>query len=214
VALNNRLGLVDMLVIFSALVVAFFGVRSFRLFWVPATYGIVLLLGYQIENAVPNYVALQDWMAGLMATSMRAIGITASVSGHLVTLNKGVNSLQLDVESDCTGIQGVLAFGMLSTMGLLDLKPRLSRVIPIFALGFVGVFLINIARLLLVFVTFEFLGVAIGEQVHVYAGYFLFIVWVLAFWMMSLKYLGPPRPTTGATPVPAPGPEPSFPKGI
>jgi exosortase/archaeosortase family protein len=217
VVTQTPLGLIDLLVIFSAIVLAFYGPRSFKLFWVPATYGIVLLLGYQIENNIPNYVALQDWMAGLMAASMRTLGVAATTSGHLVTLNSGPSTMVLDVESDCTGIQGILAFGMLSTMALMDIKPKMSRVIPLFALGFLGVFLINILRLIVVFLSFEYLGVAIGTQVHVYFGYTLFIVWVLVFWSLAFRYLGPSSPNLSshvglappAKPIgPGPGPGP------
>jgi exosortase/archaeosortase family protein len=189
-AIQATVGLLDLLVIFAAVVLAFYGIKSFKLFWVPATYGIVLLLGYQLENILPNYVALQDWMAGVMASSMHVFGIKATVSGHIVTLNSGLKLLALNVEGDCTGLQGILAFGMLSTMALLDMKPRMSRLIPIFALGFIGAFFINIARLFLVFVTFEFFGPSLGNAVHVYAGYTLFIVWVFAFWILAFRYLG------------------------
>jgi exosortase/archaeosortase family protein len=113
------------------------------------------------------------------------------VSGHVVYLSSNTGPLALNVESDCTGIQGILAFGLLSTMSVLDLKPRLSRLLPLFALGFLGAFLINIVRLFMVFLTFEYLGVAAGTEVHVYAGYTLFIVWVLAFWSLAFRYLGP-----------------------
>ena len=191
-ALSKTTGLLDLLIIFGALVLAFYGLRAFKLFWVPATYGIVLLLGYQLENILPNYVALQDWMAGVMASSMTLFGIAATVSGHVVTLQHGGSILPLDVASDCTGLQGILAFGMLSTMALLDMKPKMSRLVPTFALGFIGAFLINIVRLFLVFMTFVFFGTDIGNTVHVYAGYTLFIVWVFVFWMIAFRYLGEP----------------------
>ena len=209
VALSSRLGLLDMDVIFTALAVAFFGIRSLKLFWVPAAYGVVLLLGYQVENDIPNYVALQDWMAGLMASAMNAFGISAVTSGHVVALNSNSGSpLLLDVESDCTGIQGVLAFGLLGSMALLDVKSKLSRLIPFLAIGFLGVFLINILRLLLVFLTFEFFGASLGNDVHVYAGYTLFVGWILVFWTLAYKFMVPRpsaviapgvSPTTGAT---------------
>jgi exosortase/archaeosortase family protein len=206
IALSSREGILDMVIIFAALAVAFFGIRSFKLLWVPALYGVVLLLGYQIENDIPNYVALQDWMAGILASAMNAFGITTTTSGHLLTLNSNSSSpLVLDVESDCTGIQGVLAFGVLSTMALVDVKAKLSRLIPIFVIGFVGVFLINILRLLLVVLTFDFLGVSVGNTVHVYAGYTLFVVWILIFWSLAFKYISP-RPATVANPVLSPAP--------
>jgi len=201
VILGKPVGLIDLILIFSALVVTFFGLRAFKFFWVPIAYGIVLLLGYQLENDIPNYVALQDWMAGVLTSSMNLLGITASVSGHIVTLNSGTNALLLNVEGDCTGIQGILAFGMLSTMALLDMKPKLSRLIPLFAIGFIGAFLINILRLIVVFLTFEFFGVDAGNTVHVYAGYLIFIAWVMVFWSLAFKYLTP-RPTASLSSTP------------
>ena len=211
---GSRLGLLDMLFIFCGLVAAFYGIRSFKLFWVPATYGIVLLLGYQLENVVPNYVALQDWMAGIMASSMRLLGIGATVSGHIVYLSAGSTVLGLNVEGDCTGVQGILAFGMLSTMAVLDIKAKMSKLIPLFIIGFVGAFLINIVRLFGVFLTFEYLGVAMGNEVHVYLGYLLFIVWVMVFWSLAFRYLMP-RSSSGSlaagTTTPQPVSQPSSP---
>jgi exosortase/archaeosortase family protein len=187
-----KLGILDFTILFSALAITFYGVRSFKLFWVPAVYGVVLLLGYQLENLTPNYVAMQDWMASVMGSAMSAIGVSTIVSGHFVYLNSGANTLALNVEGDCTGVQGILAFGLLSTMSVLDVKPKISRLVPIFAIGFLGAFLINIVRLFFVFITFEYLGVGAGDTVHVYLGYTLFIVWVLVFWSLAFRYLSPP----------------------
>lgn len=188
---GSRLGLLDMIFIFTALVIAFYGIKSLKIFWVPAMYGIVLLLGYQLEAVVPNFVALQDWMAGVMAASMRLLGVTATVAGHVVYLNAGSTILGLDVQGDCTGVQGILAFGLLSTMAVLDIKVKMSKLIPLFVIGFVGAFLINIVRLFGVFVSFEYLGATIGTQVHVYLGYLLFIAWVMVFWSLAFRYLMP-----------------------
>jgi exosortase/archaeosortase family protein len=204
---QTRLGLLDMLIIFGALVLAFYGVKSFKLFWVPTTYGIALLVGYQVEAVTPNFVQLQDWMAGIMASSMHMLGISATLSGQYVTLNSSSGPLLLNVESDCTGIQGIIAFGLLSTMSVLDLKAKPARLAVVFAVGFLGAFLINIVRLIGVFLAFQFLGPAIGDQVHVYFGYTLFIAWVLMFWSVAFKYLTPrqSRPLLASASVPPTG---------
>ncbi len=94
-------------------------------------------------------------------------------------------------------------------MALIDVKAKLSRVIPLLAIGFVGVFLINILRLLVVFLSFDFLGISIGNTVHVYAGYTLFIIWVLVFWGLAFKYLSP-KPATVVTPVVPPEQQPGL----
>ncbi|HEV2138469.1 MAG TPA: archaeosortase/exosortase family protein [Nitrososphaerales archaeon] len=201
----SSVGILDLIIIFLGAAVFTFGLRSLKKFWVPAAYGIVLLAGYQIEAYTPNYVALQDWLAGVMAASMRALGISASLQGHLVIMNIVNGSpIILDVSSECTGLQGILAFGLLSTMTLLDFKPKLSRIVPIFAAGFLGAFLINVVRLIVVFLTFEYLGIDAGNTMHVYFGYLIFIAWVLAFWTIAFKYLVPARPlpkAPGITPI-------------
>jgi len=192
---HSHVGILDLLVIFIGTILIFYGARSLRNFWVPATYGIILLLGYQIEAYAPNYEALQDWLAGVVTAAVNAVGISASVSGHLVLMRASDGTLlQLDVASSCTGLQGILAFGLLSTMALLDLKPKMSRLVPIFAVGFAGAFLINIVRLLVVFLTFEFLGVDAGTTMHVYFGYIVFIIWVLVFWVFAFRFLTPAKP--------------------
>jgi exosortase len=196
VTIQTRLGLLDMVIIFGGLVVAFFGFRAFKLFWVPAAYGIVLLAGYQLEAVLPNFVLLQNWMAAVMASAMRAIGISATVTGQYVQLNSTTGPLLLNVEGECTGVQGILAFGLLSTMSVLDIKAKPARLAVIFAVGFIGAFLINIVRLFGVFLAFEFLGVDAGNAVHVYLGYSLFIVWVIVFWSIAFKYLLPRQSTT------------------
>jgi hypothetical protein len=48
--------------------------------------------------------------------------------------------------------------------------------------------------------TFEFLGTDAGNAVHVFVGYGLFIVWVVAFWSIAFKYLNPrPAPLITTT---------------
>jgi len=203
---QTRLGLLDMVLIFAGLVVAFYGFRAFKLFWVPAAYGVVLLAGYQLENVIPSFVLLQNWMADVMASSMHAIGIGATVTGEYVQLNTTSGPLLLNIESECTGVQGILAFGLLSTMSVLDIKAKPARLAVVFAVGFIGAFLINFVRLFGVFLAFEYLGVTVGSDVHVYLGYTLFIVWVLIFWSLAFKYLVP-RQGTALPQVGLPSPQ-------
>jgi len=189
-----RFGLIDLIVVFLGAVVFTYGLRSLKLFWVPVAYGLVLLAGYQIETYTPNYVSLQNWLAGVMVGGVSLFGIAASASGTIVTLHvPNQTPIMLDITGECSGLQGILAFGLLSTMALLDFKPRRSRLVPIFLIGFLGAFLINILRLLVEFLTFEYGGISAGETMHFYFGYVVFIAWVLVFWAIAFKYLAPPR---------------------
>lgn len=212
---SSNIGILDLIIIFLGVVLAFYGLKSMKLFWVPLTYGIVLLAGYQIEFYTPNYVALQDWLAGVMASLVSDLGIGTATHGHVVTMNLPNGApIFLDVASSCTGLQGILAFGLLSTMALLDLKPKMSRLVPLFAVGFAGAFLINIVRLLVVFLTYEFLGVDAGTTMHVYFGYIVFVAWVLVFWTFAFRLLIPVKrgvsPGLPSSPPVTPGGSLSF----
>jgi len=202
---GSSVGIVDLLIIFVGTIIAFYGYRSLKLFWVPATYGIVLLLGYQVVNLAPSLGALQDWLAGVMASVLNALGISSTVNGEVVSMSTSNGApILLDVGGPCTGVQGIIAFGMLSTMALLDLKPTMARLIPVFALGFAGAFLINIVRLLLMFLTYEFASLDVAITLHIYVGYIVFIAWVVAFWAIAFRYLVPrgqvTRPGSGQAP--------------
>lgn len=191
---GSSVGIVDLLVIFVGCILAFYGYRSLRVFWVPATYGIVLLLGYSLVTLVPSITGLQDWLAGVMASVLNSLGISSTVSGEMVSMSTPNGApILLDIGGPCTGVQGIIAFGMLSTMALLDLKPSKARLIPIFTIGFLGAFLINIVRLLLMFLTYEFASLDVAETLHIYVGYVVFIVWVVAFWALAFRFLVPAK---------------------
>jgi exosortase/archaeosortase family protein len=199
---GSSVGVLDLLVIFVGAVIASYGLKSLRFFWVPVAYGKVLIFVYQIEGTTPNLIALQDWLAGLMASILSAMGISSKAAGEVVSMSTPSGSpILLDVRGGCTGLDGIFAFGLLSTMTLLDIKPKLARLIPIFTIGFVGAFLINILRLLVEFLTYEYAGFGAGGTMHVYLGYTVFIAWVVVFWAIAFRYLGPvqgrvPRPTS------------------
>ncbi|MEM0117507.1 MAG: exosortase/archaeosortase family protein [Conexivisphaerales archaeon] len=194
---HSNLGLIDMLLIFMALSVAFYGIRSIKFFYVPYLYLAILITGYQVENNVPELLGLQYSLAGLMADFMRAIGVSASVNPvqpNIVYLQNytpdgSLYTMALEVDGPCTGLKGILAFGLLSSMALLDARPTRKQLIVLIATGFTGAFLINIVRLAVIFLTFEYLGVEAGKVMHVYAGYTLFIVWVIIFWSVAFRHI-------------------------
>jgi exosortase len=185
----SPVGFADLLVILLGVAVIFFGFRSLRLFWVPTAYGVLFLLGYRLEAVIPNYYALQNWLAGVMASLLNAMGISATATGDVVEmiLPNG-QALFLEVTGECTGLQGIILFGLLSTLVLLFGKLKILRTIAIFAIGFAGAFLINIVRLLAAFLIFEFLGEDAGNAAHVYLGYLIFVAWVMVFWILVQKH--------------------------
>jgi exosortase/archaeosortase family protein len=169
-ALHKEFGLIDLTVTVAAVVVAFYGFRSWKFFLVPALYLVILIGGYQLESSLPSFTGLEIWEASLMANFMSTIGVNTSVSGNIVTLAGSAGFISLEVASACTGIKGILAFGMLSSMAVLDIKVSVKRLILILSIGFIGVFFMDLVRLAVIFMSFYYLGTTAGEVVHIYLG--------------------------------------------
>ena len=209
-ALHKEFGLIDMTVSIAAIVIAFYGVRAWRFFVVPALYLGILIGGYQLESSLPAFTGLEIWEATLMANFMSSIGVSTSVDGNIVNLVAPAGIISLQVASACTGIKGILAFGMLSSMAVLDVKVSVKRLILILSIGFIGVFFMDLVRLAVIFLSFFYLGTAAGEVVHIYLGYAVFIIWVVAYWGISFKYLIPHPANTSTQLVATTSPGPSL----
>lgn len=194
---HSNLGLIDMLLIFFALSIAFYGLGSLRFFSIPYMYLVILIIGYQVENKVPELISLQYALAGLMSELMKFVGVHSWINPsqpNIVYLQNilpdgSVNTMGLEVDGPCTGLKGILAFGLLSSMALLDTKPSRKQLVILLVGGFAGAFMINIVRLAVIFLTFEYLGVEAGKVMHIYAGYTLFIAWVVVFWSLAFRYI-------------------------
>lgn len=184
-----RFGLVDMLVTFVGLWLAFFGIKSLRFFALPTIYIVVLIAGYQLEFSVTGVTMLEDSLARFMSSLMSVFGIPSSVDGNIVVLGTPRGSQALTIDAPCTGIKGMLAYGSLAVLTILDAKASLRRKALTTGIGLVGTVLANLLRLTAIFLAVYFLGVDVGLLIHTYLGYLVFIVWIFAFYTLSFRHL-------------------------
>ena len=188
IVLRSAVGLTDMLFIFVGIWIAFYGFRNLRLFILPTLYVSILIVGYLAEYHIPSVAGLEYFIAGTMTWMLHGIGAKATVFQNTVTLY-APSPVFLQVDGPCTGLQGILAFGLLASMAVLDVRTSPRRLALVMVIGFAGAFLINFVRLALIFLSFQFLGAGIGGEVHAYMGYLLFLAWVLVFWDVAFRYL-------------------------
>jgi len=186
----QSIGLFDMLIAFVAVCIAFYGFRGLKEFILPTAYLSLLIIGYQLEFVITEVALLQDFLAQLMASILGFFSISASANRNLVTLySRQGNLYYLLVDAPCTGIKGMLAYGSLAILMMLDIKATYRRKLLWTAIGVIGTFLVNILRLLSIFLAAYFLEIGTALAIHTYLGYSLFIVWVLIFWTIAFKYL-------------------------
>jgi len=193
-------GLFDMLIAFISVCIAFYGFRGLKHFTLPTAYLTILIVGYQLEFAITQIAFLQNFLAHLMASMLNFFTIRASANSNLVTLytKEGVHSLVIN--ADCTGFKGMLAYGSLAILMILDVKTTYKRKMLCTVIGLIGTFLVNILRLFTIFLAVYFVRIEAGIAVHTYLGYTLFIAWVFVFWTIAFKYLLKPRKKTADFP--------------
>jgi len=186
-------GIFDMLVVLVGLYISFFGLRATRFFTPLIVYNIILISGYQLEFYLEQVKTLQLFLAQLMNSLLRSLNVMSWVTGDIVILvdRTGLNTYNLRVDAPCTGIKGMLAYGSLAALLVLDAKaPTMKRAIAL-SVGLIGTFMINLLRLSAIFLSVYFMGIDVGLLLHTYLGYGLFTIWVVIFWSLAFKYMTP-----------------------
>lgn len=188
-------GLVDMLVTYIALSIMFFGVRGLKFVYIPALYLLILVIGYRLEFVLEEVKSLEYFLAGLMSSFMNFIGINSVVHENIVDLNTPNSFIRLQIDGPCTGIKGMLAYGSLAILMIVDVKSSINRKGIVISAGLIGTFVVNLLRLIAIFLAMYFLGTELGTLVHAYLGYTLFIVWIFIFWSFAFRFLANVRPS-------------------
>jgi len=190
-ALNEKpmFGLADMFIAFICVCLAVYGARAIRKFTLPIAYIAILVVGYQLEFMITEIKFLEDFLAQVVTSALNFLTIGASVNCNLVTIQSPRGAFQFVIDAPCTGIKGMLAYGSLAVLMALDVKTTRKRKGICILVGAVGTFLVNILRLIAIFLSCYFFGQETAMAVHMHLGYSLFIVWVITFWAIAFKYI-------------------------
>lgn len=187
------IGLFDMLIAFVAVCLAFYGFKGLKQFILPTIYISILIVGYQLEFAIIEVSFLENFLAHLISSILNVFGIVTFTNNNLVSLySRQGNYYNLLIDASCTGIKGMLAYGSLAILMILDIKTTYKRKLIWTAIGLIGTFIVNILRLLSIFLAAYLLEIETAVAIHTYLGYSLFIVWVLIFWTIAFKYMSTP----------------------
>lgn len=182
-------GLTDMAVSFVCICVALYGFKGLRHFVIPSVYLVVLIVGYQLEFAIEQVSGLQVFLAGLITSVVTFVTPTFNV-GNLITIKTLTGGYQaLAIDADCTGLKGMIAYGSLAVITMIDIRASKQKKILSSIIGLVGTFLVNIVRLLVIVLSCYVFGIDTAMAVHTYLGYGLFMIWLIVFWHLSEKFI-------------------------
>lgn len=159
---------------------------------IGATFSLALVT-FRLDVNIAN-----SYYGGMLAyASSRLSWLVLTIGGVHVQLSNTVlifpNGIAVAIGPLCTGAYSSIAFLLLSLVMVVDIgmhAPR-KRLFIALAIGLLGVNLANVFRItFLASITYLF-GLSALEVVHQFAGYAIFIGFMAAFWLVSLRWLQP-----------------------
>jgi exosortase/archaeosortase family protein len=127
--------------------------------------------------------------AGTVAGILRGIGLQAGNNANSVWISGGFIPVTTLIDWNCAGWQGFLLFGITAIPGLGGV-PRASSKSLVVLIGALGIFAVNVLRILLVVLLGYYVGYPAALIFHDYGGTLMTLGWLLAFWYFVLDRWG------------------------
>ncbi len=124
----------------------------------------------------------------LVAVILTAMGFTVSATKEYVVLGKS-QPFVAEIIWNCIGWQSILFFVTTAFIGLQgDRYTKFSK-FKVFVIGALGIFWVNILRIVVVILVAYFFGQTTAVIFHDYGSILVVIVWLFAFWWFGYKYV-------------------------
>jgi len=120
-------------------------------------------------------------------------GIHASNVGNQIILPAGSKVQSFDVVNSCSGADTTILFLGAFSLMLIDIRRRSvspKKIAVCFVLGGLGIYLAAIMRIPLLGMIGYYFGYHTMETFHTYSGYLIFMISVVIFWWLSLRWIG------------------------
>jgi len=127
--------------------------------------------------------------AAAVADLLKGFGFPAGANATSVWLSGGFVPVVALIDWNCAGWQGFVLFGITSAAGLGDVRSNSRRAL-LLVVGAAGIFVVNVARILVVVLIGYFLGYPAATVFHEYGGTILTLAWLLCFWAVALRHQG------------------------
>lgn len=133
------------------------------------------------EMVVPHELSV-------MSALINALGIEAKSGNAYIMYLKNNRPEVIYLAWNCVGWQSFLFLLVTLFSGLAGNFTKMSKV-QVLLVGFLGTYLINIFRLVLVVVLYYLTGRGVGLVFHNYFSNLMSIVWLFVFWWMAYTYI-------------------------
>jgi exosortase/archaeosortase family protein len=135
----------------------------------------------QMSSTVPYYVRLFSVVLGFF-------GIRNSVPNPTtISLYTPRGGLPVLFEAGCIGVYSIIVFSIIIVVTMVETPASRRTKLLWSIIGLIGVFVLNIIRLLIVVTSMYFYGYDFGQRVHQVIGYILFLSWLGLFFLLFSK---------------------------
>lgn len=147
------------------------------------------------------YTLIESFVAPLVARMTAAIlqygfGVQAGASGQFLAIEAGGRSVGVQIVWNCVGWQSLILYGFTIVTGLRGSYTRTSKAVCVL-IGLQATILLNVTRIALLVLVALFWGRLPAVIFHDYGGTLLVLIWLVAFWELSYRYIL--QPIAGAS---------------
>ena len=118
---------------------------------------------------------------------LRGLGLAAGNSAGSVWIGGGFIPVSALVDWNCAGWQGFALFGLTSVVGLGEVRSHRMK-FGVLLVGVIGVFAVNVARILVVVLLGYFVSYQSAIIFHDYGGAVMTLGWLVIFWSIVLRH--------------------------
>jgi len=179
---NYTVYLLGLFLIFFRISALIHAVTAFFLILVSTVAGLSFhWIESQMSPTVPYYVYLFSAVLNLFGIQ------NTSPSSTTILMHTPRGAMQVSFEAGCIGVYSLIIFSIIIVVTMLETSVDRRTKLLWSLMGLIGVFAVNIIRLLIVVVSMYFYGWDFGQRVHQVIGYILFLFWVALFLLLFTK---------------------------
>lgn len=109
----------------------------------------------------------------------------------IITYNGALGQSQIGIDARCSGIHSLTIFIAIFFLMIFEARKRLKwdyKIILIVLIGIVGTYLVNLLRVIIIFIINYYKGWDVAGPIHNYLGYVFLMIWVPIFWLLILPW--------------------------
>lgn len=178
-----------------------FAFLEFKPLLFPSSFPLIAILGYTIFDLLHNSI---DAIAAPMIPPvviisvfvLNLLGINATYVENIISYTTAnADLMRVSIVSDCTGIWSLGAFAV-AVLAVLSIFPKIisKKILLFVAIGFIGTYIANLIRVLLICLSGYYYGYSgVTQMMHVELGWIAFSIWMGVFWYIFFSKFFPKK---------------------